>query len=372
MRNLFENAVRMQLRSDVPVGVFLSGGIDSSSVLSLASLLKNSQIETFSAVFKFGNNYDESQYSRLVAKEFNSKHHEVIVSPKEFREFITKFIWYHEEPTTDPSGIPLYFIAKLARDHVKVILSGEGSDELFAGYDVYKYLKIIEQYRRIPEFLRAFFVKTFASNINEKNKVKFFLKASSLPLEQRYFGIKAKCYELEFKSKLLSEEFKNSVDLKESLSYFSCLYNKVKNEEYINKILYVDNKIWLPNDILIKSDRMSMAASIELRVPFLDNEIVNFASSLPASLKMSRYTGKYVLRQAMKDLIPKKILKRKKMGFPVPVGVMLMNEIKDDVLDILLSSCLRERRYYNLEKCLKEHLQGKADHAEIIWEIFIP
>jgi asparagine synthase (glutamine-hydrolysing) len=372
MKHVLTESVRSQLRSDVPLGVFLSGGIDSSSITGLVSKLTAIQVKTFSAVFRFGQRYDESYYSRLCSKHFGTDNHEVIVDLESFRNFIPGFVLNQEEPTTDPSGIPLYFVAKLAREHVKVVLSGEGSDEMFGGYTIYRHMGLMEKYRVLPEIFRKHLLDRIARLLFRNGKVNRFIEASERPIENRYRGVYF--YDDDLMCRALSPDFKNSFDMQGQWDILKNLYRIVSDEKLINKLLFIDTNIWLPEDILLKSDRMSMAASIELRVPFLDNSVIDFASCLPVEYKLSGISGKYILKKAMGDLLPREIISRRKMGFPVPLGDLFRGGLREDMTDLLNDRRTRQRGYYNLDylkKCFAEHVEGKADYHKILWAFYV-
>ncbi|OPY61759.1 MAG: Asparagine synthetase (glutamine-hydrolyzing) 1 [Pelotomaculum sp. PtaU1.Bin065] len=371
-KSLFKESVKLQLRSDVPLGVFLSGGIDSSSVVAMVSSLIKDEIKTFSAVFNNVSGYSEAKYSRLVSRQFHTKHFEVDVSPDDFRAFIPQFIWHLEEPTTDPSGIPLYYVSRLARQQVKVVLSGEGSDEMLAGYTIYRYMKLMELYRRVPVHLRRAIFDPMLRAFAGKLKAGRFLSSAALPIEKRYYGLRY--HDISAINGIISDEYIERLGIAASLDNFARLYDQVNGQDIINKLLYVDTKVWLPEDILIKSDRMSMATSIELRVPFLDKNIIEFSARIPPSLKMKGLTGKYILKQAVRGMVPEEIINRKKTGFPVPIAEMMRKELKDYIHDVLLDSKAAGRGYFNSNRVkilLEEHLNLKADNHKVLWMLFV-
>lgn len=372
LKRLLNNSIDLRLRSDVPLGIFLSGGLDSSAVVALLAPRVNERLKTFSVAYDFGSEFNETNYAKIVARQFSTEHHEFFVSPAEFRTFIPEYIWHMDEPVTESAAISLYYISKMAKDSVTVVLSGEGSDELFAGYDFYYYNKVIEQYRKIVGPKAAFILGKYISLL-PINKVRKYLLMSQLPIEMRYKGIST--YEENLKTLIYSNDFNRQVKGCQSNSkYFDELFQHTSTNNALSKMLYFDTKTWLVDDLLIKADRMTMAASLELRVPFLDHRLVEFAASVPSGYKLRHRTNKYILKKLMKGVLPDKIIYRKKMGFPTPLKKMFQNELYDYAADILLSPRSRQRGYFKLdtvEKILETHKKGSQDNHRLIWQLLV-
>lgn len=374
IQQLLRDSIALHLRSDVPVGVFLSGGLDSSAVVSLLSADTRNEIKTFSVAYDFGPNYDETPYARQVARAFSTDHHEIRVTPQQFLDFIPGYIWHMDEPVTEAAAISLYYVSKLAREHVVVCLSGEGSDELFAGYDFYIYNLIIEKLRQGigPSFFET--LHQIIPRLKRFSKIQKYLELASLPLEKRYQGISS--YERAKKDSLYTKEYKKSVVRGNSnlQSFIDNLFAGSQSWDPLSRMLYFDTKTWLVDDLLIKADRMSMATSIELRVPFLDHRIVEYAASLPADYKIRGKNTKYILKQAFANQLPKEILQRRKMGFPTPLEIMFRGELFDYAYEILLSQQARERGYFDrkaVEHLLLAHKNGKASNHREIWQLVV-
>lgn len=374
-RDILDDCVRMRLISDVPLGVFLSGGLDSSTVVGLMSKMTNgTPVKTFCVGYK-DKQASELEYARIVAKRFNTEHHEFCLEPTDFYEFIPKLVWHFDEPVAEAAAIPLYFISKLAGEHVTVLLSGEGADELFAGYPIYKYMNVIENYRIIPRFLRKnFFNHVLKGLICSEKKSNKYLQWSELPIELRYAGVSTEITD-NFKSSFYSQDFlKNFSQGYSPAVYFSEYYRNVKNKDLLTKMLYIDTKVWLPDDLLIKADKMSMATSVELRVPFLDYKMVEFAMSVPSKYKIKNWTNKYLLKKAVEGFLPKEIIYRKKKGFPVPINAWFKGDFSEKVADVLLDPRSKKRGYFNSEyisKVVKLHKDGKEDYSKLLFSLLI-
>lgn len=363
--------VQTHLRSDVPVGVLLSGGLDSSTITALVRELGHPQLKTFSVAFDSGSNYNETPYARLVSRRFDTDHYEKIVSPAEFREAIPDMVWHMDEPTTDSAAISLYYVAQLARRHVKVILSGEGADEVFAGYEVYFNMQLLDRYRRLPAFLRRR-LAAWAARRGPYSKLNKYSRLSERPLHERYLG--PNVYDRVLADYLYGPDTLRVLGGYRAETFAAQLYHRTADAHPLNQMLYLDTKGWLVDDILLKADRMSMAHSLELRVPFLDHRIVEFAAALPPHLKLRRWNGKYILRRAMAERLPSPILRRKKMGFPTPLSILLRRELKEYVVDTLNSARARGRGYFQqnrLQALLQDYIDGRHDYTRLIWQLLV-
>jgi asparagine synthase (glutamine-hydrolysing) len=371
LRKLLLDASRIRLRSDVPLGVFLSGGLDSSAVVALLARDLKDPIKTFSVAYNKGKDFDETYYSRLIAKQFKTDHHEFYVDPADFRDFIPKFVWFMDEPVTEAAAISLYFIAKLAKEFVTVVLSGEGADEMLAGYPIYFYMKMLEYYRNVPKAIREGILDPIMCSFGQ-DKIKKYVQLSRSPLHERYLGVSL--HNISLKDSLYSNDFKSALNGYNGASILQPYYEATKDRNLLNRMLYLDIKTWLVDDILIKADRMSMAASLELRSPFLDTRIAEFAATLPVKYKLRGRTTKYLLKKAMEGILPDEVIYRPKKGFPTPLQIMFQHELKDYARELLMGKRCIERGYFDdrfISKILEEHQKGIADHHKLIWQLVV-
>ncbi|WP_243129235.1 asparagine synthetase B family protein [Hathewaya massiliensis] len=350
--------------SDFPVASFLSGGIDSSIVTLIASKI-NPKLKSFTVGFEL-NGYSEVEHAKSTANFIGIENIHKFISCEEFITELPKIIWHMDVPVADPAEIPLYFIAKEASKHVRVILSGEGADELFGGYNIYNEPNSLRMFNHIPKFMKNF-LRDFSHILPEGTKGKSFLYRGCTPLEKRYFG-NANIFKEPEKSILL-----NSYNEEFASEYFiNSFYKKVEDLDCIGKMQYIDLCTWLKGDILVKSDRMTMANSLELRVPFLDREVFKVASSLGYEDKVYNGTTKYLLREAFKSELPMDLINRKKLGYPVPIRVWLKNELYPWATSLIKES--HTEKYINKDyviKLLEEHRKGYLDNSRKIWTILI-
>jgi asparagine synthase (glutamine-hydrolysing) len=367
---LLRDAVRLQLRSDVPLGVFLSGGVDSSAVVAFMHELGVTDIETFTVAYDFGPQFDETRYARQVAEKFKTRHHEVYVTPEEFRDFIPSLVDHMEEPVTEAAAISLYKVARLARERVVVVLSGEGADEVFGGYPIYSYMQALERYRRVPAALRNGIINPLLSRLG--GKWGKYTHLSRLPLEERYTGVSF--YESPGKEALYRPGLRDSFNGSAMPGLISRYYEKTAGRDAMSRMMGLDVRSWLVDDLLIKADKMTMAASLELRVPFLDHRLVELGARIPAALKVRGFTTKYILKKAMEPYLPREILYRPKMGFPTPLAHMFKGEMKEYVADVLGSERSLGRGYFRPEEVRRlvgEHLSGAGDHHRVLWQLLV-
>lgn len=375
-KKLLESAIDLRLRSDVPLGIFLSGGIDSSAVVGLLADKVKEPLKTFSIGYDFGKGFDETPYAQIIADKFKTDHHEIKITPAQFKEFIPEYIALMDEPVTEAAAISLFFVAKLAKEKVTVALSGEGSDEIFAGYDLYQYMSVLEKYRSVVGQGGADFFAGISNKVfGKSHKVSKYLNMATQPIEQRYKGMST--YPDHQKEALYKPEFKslNEQDGQVSSRSFSKqLFGKVKGQDQLSKMLYFDTKTWLVDDLLIKADRMSMAASVELRVPFLDYRLVEFAATIPSHHKIKKGEGKYPLKKMMEGILPNDIIYRKKMGFPTPLKLMFQNELRDYAEKLLLSDETKLHQFFRkerIEQLIQEHNADKYDHHKTLWQLVV-
>ncbi len=331
IENLFSDSVKKRLISDVPLGSFLSGGIDSSSIVAFMSKYASSPVKTFSV--GFGDKNDELSYARKVSEVFNTEHYELLVT-SETSKFLEKLTWHLDEPLADATIIPTYLISKFARKYVKVVLSGEGGDELFAGYKKYiQLLRLNNLTKVVPYRIKQKFP------IISKNPVVrrfcLYLKNSNNICEG--YNVYSKVFDEEEKKEL----FRKNISNNKLNIYPRC---KLPN---LNSILLFDINYWLPDDLLIKGDRMMMAASIEGRFPFLDHRFVEYCVKIHPRMKIKGFQSKYLLKKLMKNKLPKEIIRRRKQGFTVPIKSWLKNELNDLAEELLLDKNIRRKPYFN-------------------------
>lgn len=368
-KGLFEDALRLQLRSDVPLGVFLSGGVDSSAVVAYMSKLGVEGIKTFSVAWDYGKEYNETRYARMVADKYKTDHHEYFMSPGDLWEFFPSYIEYMDEPVTEAAAISLYHIAKKTREHVTVVLSGEGADEVFGGYPIYYYLHWVHQYQRLPHAMRKL-INPLLSRLHPLAKK--YLALSNQTLEQSYFGVSF--YDASMKASLYNDSFAQNAMTHSVQQIADAIYAKASQWDKQAKMQYFDIKTWLVDDLLIKADRMSMAASLELRVPFLDHRFMEFSATLPAHYRFKNGQPKYLLKKAMEDVLPKELLYRPKQGFPTPLSVLFRSHLKDEIYGLLNSTAHASRGYFNQQRVnqlLEEHFSGRRDHHKVLWQLAV-
>lgn len=373
---LFKEAVKLRLMADVPLGMFLSGGIDSSAIAAVMSEMVTEPIKTFSVAFA-EREANELDYARLVAKRFNTDHHEVVVSPEDFFAVLPKMIWHEDEPIAHPSSIALNFVSKLAAEHVKVVLTGEGSDEGLAGYGRYantlKNLKFGNVYHKTtPSFIRKAVAAGIErmpldSKIRHKLGKSFF--AINPTIEDLYFDNFA-VFSRQRQTMLLSEDSKARISNVDPYLGMSGYFNSVGSHSLLDRMLYTDTKTYL-HELLMKQDQMSMAASIESRVPFLDHKLMEHAATMPDNMKLRGNVTKYVLREAMKGILPDEILTRGKMGFPVPIGKWFRGKFHHLIDEYVLSSRSLDRGVFNadfVKEMVARHMKGE-NHDERLWAL---
>ena len=368
--DLLRDAVRIQLRSDVPLGVFLSGGVDSSAVVALMHEMGIRDIRTFTVAYDFGPAYDETRYARQIAEKFGTRHREVFVTPREFRDFIPSLVWHMDEPVTESAAISLYFVSRMAREDVVVVLSGEGADEVFGGYPIYKYMQTLERYRRLPAALRRGLINP-ALNLLGGKWPKYTLLAEQ-SLHERYLGVSF--YETPLKESLYRPQVRNLFNGSAMSRLARRWYEKTEGLDPLLRMMYLDVKSWLPDDLLIKADKMTMASSLELRVPFLDHRLVELGGRIPSRYRIKGWSTKYILKKAMEPYLPHEILHRGKMGFPTPLALMFQDDLQGYVADVLTSDRFFDRGYFQPEvvkRLVAEHSSGRRDHHRVLWQLLV-
>jgi asparagine synthase (glutamine-hydrolysing) len=374
--DLFRTSVRLRLMADVPLGMFLSGGIDSSAIAAVMSTMVSEPIKTFSVAFK-EREANELEYARLIAEAYKTNHHEVVVSPEEFFSALPKLVWHEDEPLAHPSSVALYFVSRLASQHVKVVLTGEGSDELLAGYARYRKtiynLALGARYHgTMPAAIRnAIRNRIDGLPVNSKVRQKLVRTFLSLQpdIESIYFDNFA-VFSRSAQNDLLTPETRARTGALDPYAGVRSLLEKTDAQSPLDRLLYADIKTYL-HELLMKQDQMSMAASVESRVPFLDHKLVEFTSRLPERLKLRGWTTKYVLRKAMKGVLPEAILSRPKMGFPVPIGKWFRGPYRSIINEYVLSGRALSRGIFQevmVRSLVNRHDAGE-DHSERLWAL---
>ncbi len=376
LKSDLKSSVKNRLISDVPLGVFLSGGIDSSAITYLMSELKPSKdIKTFTIGFE-DKSFDEALYARQLAEMFHTDHHEKILDPKAMLRIIPEIANFLDEPLADASIIPTYLLSKFTKEYVTVALGGDGGDELFAGYETFQAHKIANIYKKLPAFLRGFFYQAFLklpvslNNMSLDFKLKQFLRGIEFDLPARNQAWLGSFLPVEQKSLILEPDLKNGElfrDIEDSLK--DC---NAKN--YIDLLTYLYCKFYLADDILTKVDRASMANSLEVRAPFLDYKFVEFALSLDPYSKLHNFESKYILKRSLKNDLPHKIISRSKKGFGIPIGKWINSDLKDLFMDTLSTDKIKREGNFDseyIQNLLEEHHDLTKDNRKKLWTLFI-
>lgn len=372
LRELLSEAVKLRLVSDVPLGAFLSGGVDSSTVVGLMARHLDQPVKTFSIGFN-EDSYDELKYARITAKKFGTDHHEFIVTP-DICDVVDQLAWHFDEPFADSSAIPTYVVSKLAREHVTVVLSGDGGDELFAGYTRYLTERSRSKFDVVPRIVKEGLMDPLSRALPHGAWGRNYLHNVSLDPISRYLDTVSVFTGLN-KSTLYSADFNDQLRDHDHLkAYFRELSGNVNTDAPLDSLLYIDSKTYLPGDILTKVDRMSMAVSLEARVPLLDHKLIEFVTRIPASMKMAGFETKHLFKRAIADLVPEEIINRPKQGFGVPIQQWINEQLRERIRDTLNDQRTLQRGYItraHVETLLEEHERGRRDHAMALWSLLM-
>ena len=374
--DLFRESVRLRLMADVPLGMFLSGGIDSSAIAAVMSGMVDEPIKTFSVAFA-EREANELEYARLVAEAYKTDHREIVVTPAQFFAALPQLVWHEDEPLAHPSSVALYFVSQLAAQHVKVVLTGEGSDELLAGYGRYRRtmwnLAMGQRYNKFTpsvarDTIRRQIENTLPGGRLRQKLMRTFLVLSP-ELESIYFDNFA-VFPSPMQQQMFTRETAERIHTIDPYVELRRLLARTRDLSLLDGLLYADIKTYL-HELLMKQDQMSMATSIESRVPFLDHKLVEFTARMPDAMKLRGGTTKYVLRESMKGVLPEKILSRSKMGFPVPIGTWFRGPFKSIVDEYVLSDRALSRGIFAPEfvrNVVALHQSGE-DHSERLWAL---
>lgn len=375
LRELLESAVTLRMRSDVPLGAFLSGGIDSSLIVALMQKNSGQPIKTFTIGFPV-KEYDESRYGRRVATHLGTEHRELEVTPDAAR-ILPKLVWNYDEPFADSSAIPTWYLSEMTRQHVTVSLSGDGGDELFAGYPRYKALwlsTLLNQARPLHSLLSMKLWQRLPGGGRQKSllrRVKRFSENLKIPPRRRYLDWLV-IFNEGRRAALYTDEFLARMPDSDPFTFLGCAWQRADKRDPITSASLADLVTYLPCDLMTKVDIASMAHSLEVRAPFLDFRVVEFAASLPVSLKFRRSRGKYLLHRAFGDLLPPEIWKRSKMGFGVPLDYWFRHQLRDLTHDTLLATDARCHQFFRrdtIEQLIREHTHRLFDHAPRLWSL---
>lgn len=376
--SLMSEAVKCRLMSDVPLGVFLSGGIDSSTVAYYAQKNSTAKIKTFSIGFQ-EKSYDESNYAKLVAAHLGTQHHEQILTAKHSLELLPEIIKNLDEPFADPSIIPTYFLSKFTRQHVTVALGGDGSDELLAGYPTFLSDKFKNIFHLLPKFVIQFlngisdFLPPSDENISLDFKIKQFLKG--FESEKKYtHTLWLGSWTPKQKNKLLTKSILSQISNSNGMNPIDKCISDIANSDSFNQLLFTYYRTYLLDDILVKVDRASMYNSLEVRAPFLDVNVVNFLNSLPKAFKIKGFNNKLILKKLMRNKIPNEIIDRPKKGFGIPVSLWLKKDLKNLCEELLSENKIKQQNIFNygyIAQLKNEHYNSRKNHRKLLWNLMI-
>jgi asparagine synthase (glutamine-hydrolysing) len=371
LASLLEESVKLHMISDVPVGVLLSGGLDSTAMLSIASEAAGGPLSTFTVGFDARSIEDERPYARMAAQMLGARHHEITITAKEFREFLPKYVWHMEEPICEPPAVALYYVSKLASESVKVLISGEGGDEAFGGYPEYRNLLWLERLKSAlgPVKGPAGACLNIANSVLRSDRLARYASLFSIPLSS-YYQSRAAAPARSL-GKLYSREFAIHAANDLSKGPVRPYFENVSHADVVSQMLYVDTKTWLPDELLLKADKITMANSVELRVPLLDHKLLEFAASLPADYKVRGFKTKFIAKKVLAGRVPPQIINRKKAGFPVPYSSWMRSEMKGWVQELLLDRKSLGRGYFDgagVENLITEN-EGSGRHSKVLFTL---
>jgi asparagine synthase (glutamine-hydrolysing) len=372
LRYLLDEAVRVRLVADVPLGAFLSGGVDSSAVVGLMARHTPQPVKTFSIGFN-EDSYNELKYARVAAKKFETDHHEFVVTP-DICEIVDELVWHFDEPFADSSAIPTYMVSKLAREFVKVVLSGDGGDEVFGGYTRYAVDRKRSGFARLPRVFRQGLMQPLGRRLPHGARGRNYIYVNAFEPLDRYIEDISIFTRLN-KPSLYTDGFRRQLGATEAAARFREYAERSRSGDSLDPLLYLDSKTYLPGDILTKVDRMSMAVSLEARAPLLDHKLIEFVCTrIPASMKMKGLETKHIFKRAVDDFVPAEILNRPKQGFGVPIDQWINEQLRERVRGTLTEPRTQQRgyveqRYVNL--LFDEHERGRRDHSMELWALFM-
>jgi len=365
---LLRESLQLRLIADVPLGVFLSGGTDSSTLVALMAELGVRPLRTFSVGFDEAG-YSELPYARRVARQFATEHHELLVQPEDLASDLPRLISFRDEPIAEATDIALYRISRLARESVKVVLAGEGGDELFAGYPKYAYDRLAKPLSRLPGKVTGRLARWLPY---EQRRAKVALETLSIRDEAERSASWFAAFSLQERRALFARDFLEQVDVTHPARVFAGYLERARGRSPLKRLLYVDQKVWLPDNLLLRGDQMTMAASLEERVPFLDHKLVELAARIPGRVLARGLRTKVLLKQALRSRLHAEVLDRRKRGFTVPIGPWFRAPLKSFVADLLLCPSARTRDYCDrahMEDFVREHFDGVRDRQKQLWAL---
>lgn len=375
---ILRDAVKVRLMSEVPLGAFLSGGVDSSAVVALMSEESRAPVKTFSIGFE-EQDFSELHHARRVAEHVGADHHEFIVRPDAL-EVLPILVEHYGEPFADSSAVPTYYVARETRKHVTVALNGDGGDESFAGYERYAAMRLAESYHRIPAVLRDTVlrraIQLMPSTEIKRSRVrdvKRFVEAASLPKVERYLRW-VSVFDSQAKQDLSTENFRREAQANSTASIIDPWFARANGSGIIDAALLTDIMTYLPNDLLVKVDIATMANSLEARSPFLDHHVIEFAASLPEKYKLRGLTTKYLLKKVLKKLLPAENLTRRKMGFGIPIGHWFRGKLQPFLRETILSESAMKRDLFKPEavkRLVELHTRGERDYSHQLWTLLM-
>jgi len=374
-RELLLQSVERQLVADVPVGVLLSGGMDSSTLVALMQRCVSEPVHTYSVGFE-DPSFNELPYARAVAQKFNTIHSEVIVTSDLVRDLLPKYLTYIDEPYADGSAIPTYYVCQLAKDDVVVVLSGEGGDEIFAGYETYAAYQVSRWFRRVPQWIRKNLIAPLVhclpvsdKKLSLEFKLKRFLGGQDLSPAQAHFWWRVVLTEAQ-KLSLYTPHVLEQIVPQASERHFIDRFAASTAKDSLSRLFEIDCSVFLPDDLMVKNDRMSMAHSLEARVPLTDLELTAFMSTVPSGLKLRSLRKKHIMRRAMEGILPAEILNKKKVGLEMPYSYWFKNDLKDLMMSYLGPKRMSDYGLFRVEAVqtlIADHLAGRVDHGRALW-----
>ena len=378
LRETLTEAVRLRMRSDVPLGAFLSGGVDSTLIVGLMAQLSDRPVRTFSIGFP-EKRFDERSFARQASELHKTDHTELVVEPSAL-DILSDLIWHYDEPFADSSAIPSMHLARLTRKDVTVSLSGDGGDELFFGYDRYRAVRIASMADRIPPVLRSVFglgrlIPASVQQRSFRRRLKRLLEGLSLSPRDRYLTW-ISIFGAAQRNEVYSSAFRNQLKDHDSRRFLFDAYDSVQTpgKDFVSETAFADTISYLPCDILTKVDRATMSCGLEARSPLLDHKVVELAVAMPRDVKQTLNVGKKVLKETFSDLLPANISNRPKMGFGVPIDIWFRSELKEMLHDVLLDTTSQQRGMFDpavVRRLVEEHTSSQADHAYKLWSLLI-
>lgn len=373
VRELLDDSVRRRMIADVPVGAFLSGGVDSSAITALMKRHATGPVKTFALGFTIGGAYNELADARSVARQLGTEHHELHVEHCDLVQTLRTLVYHYDEPFGDPAGFPLYLLSRFAREHVKVVLAGDGGDELFGGYRRYAMDRMASLYQCLPAVLTGKLLPSLAERLPRMRRIKRTLATLPISDAPRRYASWLVCFTPEMQHELLAAGIRDEIQDYDPAWQYPQYYHRLNGStanDHLNRLMYTDVKTWLADTYMEKADKATMACSLEARLPFLDHRLVELAFQIPGRFKIHGRSMKAVLKRAVRDLVPAEVLSRSKRGFAVPLDPWFRGHLKDFTFDVLLDERTKRRGYFNtevVERLWREHVEGRHVRAEQLW-----